>query len=230
MWEEAKRNNDFAVFQPYLEKIVAMKSEFVELWGYEDNRYDTLLDMYEEGMTVKKKLDSVFGALHGRLVPLLSEIQGAAQPDTSFLHQSFDTAKQKQFSLFILGQLGYDFEAGRLDETVHPFATGLSPGDVRVTTRYLPNDVVSALFGTIHECGHALYEQNVSPDLIALLYARAHQWNPRIAVAFLGERRRAQRSVLEPVLWRSAEAVSGAARSGACGRFFTKRSTGWSLP
>jgi carboxypeptidase Taq len=65
-----------------------------------------------------------------------------------------------------LKELHYDFEAGRLDETVHPFATGLNPGDVRITTRYLPNDVVSALFGTIHECGHALYEQNISPDLI----------------------------------------------------------------
>lgn len=165
VWEEAKHDNDFSKLQPYLEKIVAAKQEFVELWGYEGNQYNTLLDMYEEGMTVEK-LDQVFGTLRAELVPLLKEIQSAPKPDTSFLDQTFDIAKQKQFSLYMLKQLNYDFEAGRLDETAHPFATGLNPGDVRITTRYLPNDVVSALFGTIHECGHALYEQNISPDLI----------------------------------------------------------------
>ena len=80
----------------------------------------------------------------------------------AFLKQHYDVTKQKEFSLFILKQLGYDFEAGRLDESEHPFATGLNPGDVRITTKYKPNDVAFALFGTIHECGHALYEQNIS--------------------------------------------------------------------
>jgi carboxypeptidase Taq len=100
-------------------------------------------------------------------VPLLSAIQASPhKPETGFLRQTFDKEKQKKFSLYILEQMGYDFEAGRLDETVHPFATGLNPGDVRITTRYLPDDVNSALFGTIHEGGHALYEQNISPELI----------------------------------------------------------------
>ncbi|WP_068775575.1 carboxypeptidase M32 [Paenibacillus sp. FJAT-26967] len=164
-WEEAKETSDFAMFQPYLEKIVDTNLKFVELWGYEGHKYNTLLDMYEPGMTVEK-LDEVFGALRQEVVPLLAEIQKAEKPDRSFLRQKFDAAKQKQFSLLILKELGYDFEAGRLDETVHPFATGLNPGDVRITTRYLPEDATSALFGTIHECGHALYEQNISPDLI----------------------------------------------------------------
>ncbi|GIQ62906.1 hypothetical protein PACILC2_14740 [Paenibacillus cisolokensis] len=81
------------------------------------------------------------------------------------MRQSFDKDAQKAFSLFILKEMGYDFSAGRLDESVHPFAIGLSPGDVRITTRYLPDDVTSALFGTIHEGGHALYEQNIDPEL-----------------------------------------------------------------
>jgi carboxypeptidase Taq len=154
------------LFQPYLEKIIAANLEFIELWGYKDNKYDTLLDMYEPGMTVAK-LDEVFGALRKKLVPLVASIQASSnQPETKFLHQIFTKEQQKKFSLFILQQMGYDFEAGRLDETVHPFATGLNPGDVRITTRYLEDDVVSALFGTIHEGGHALYEQNISTELI----------------------------------------------------------------
>lgn len=166
VWEEAKHKGDWAMFQPYLEKIVAANQEFIDLWGFQGKRYNTLLDMYEPGMTVEK-LDQVFGALRDRSVPLLRKLQASAnQPETGFLRQTFDKEKQRQFSLFILKEMGYDFEAGRLDETVHPFATGLNPGDVRITTRYLPDDVVSALFGTIHEGGHALYEQNISKDLL----------------------------------------------------------------
>ncbi|WP_159883371.1 carboxypeptidase M32 [Paenibacillus puerhi] len=165
-WEDAKEQSDFDSFQPYLEKIVEFNQEFIELWGYEGHKYNTLLDMYEPGMTVEK-LDQVFGALREQVVPLLAAIQASgAKPDTGFLKQTFDQEKQKKFSLFILEQMGYDFDAGRLDETVHPFATGLNPGDVRITTRYLKDDVNSALFGTIHEGGHALYEQNISPELL----------------------------------------------------------------
>ncbi|MDF2961432.1 MAG: peptidase [Paenibacillus sp.] len=166
VWEEAKHEADYAKFQPYLEKIVATNLEFIDLWGYEGHKYNTLLDMYEPGMTVSK-LDQVFGALREKVVPLLTAIQASPHKQaTGFLKQTFDKDKQKAFSLYILKQMGYDFEAGRLDETVHPFATGLNPGDVRITTRYLLDDVNSALFGTIHEGGHALYEQNISPELI----------------------------------------------------------------
>lgn len=166
VWEEAKHTSDWALFQPYLEKIVAANHEFIDLWGHKGTKYNTLLDMYEPGMT-EEKLDQVFGELRSKLVPLAAAIaRSAQQPDTSFLKQTFAKEQQKAFSLFTLKQMGYDFDAGRLDETVHPFATGLNPGDVRITTRYLENDVVSALFGTIHEGGHALYEQNISTDLI----------------------------------------------------------------
>ena len=165
VWEEAREKSDFSLFRPYLEKIVAANLEFVDLWGYEGHKYNTFLDMYEPGMTVGE-LDRVFAELRDRLVPLLANVrQSPHQPDTSFLRGTFDKERQKQFSLFILRDLGYDFEAGRLDESAHPFATGLNPGDVRITTRYLPDDVTSALFGTIHEFGHALYEQNIAKDL-----------------------------------------------------------------
>ncbi|XEC92611.1 carboxypeptidase M32 [Paenibacillus tarimensis] len=165
-WEEAKANNDFAGFEPYLEKIISYTQQFIDLWGVKETRYDTLLDSYEPGMTTAQ-LDRLFSGLREKLVPLAAAIAGSPhQPDTSFLKQTYAKEAQKDFSLYILQQMGYDFQAGRLDESVHPFATGLSPGDVRITTRYLPNDVTSALFGTIHEGGHALYEQNIMSELI----------------------------------------------------------------
>ncbi|MFP3471146.1 carboxypeptidase M32, partial [Micrococcus sp. SIMBA_144] len=93
-------------------------------------------------------------------------VQASDQPKTDFLFEHFPEDKQQAFSMDILKKMGYDFEAGRLDKTVHPFATGLNPGDVRVTTKYDEKDFRTAVFGTIHEGGHALYEQNLSPQLI----------------------------------------------------------------
>lgn len=164
-WEEAKANNDFHGFLPYLEQMIDYKKQFVELWGYEENKYDTLLDMYEPGMTVKQ-LDDVFGALREKLVPLVAAITERGGVDASFLNRKVPIKRQKEFSLFILKEIGYDFDAGRLDETVHPFAVGLNPGDVRVTTRYIEDEFLNSLFSSIHEGGHALYEQNISPELI----------------------------------------------------------------
>ncbi|RAP78192.1 carboxypeptidase M32 [Paenibacillus montanisoli] len=165
-WEEAKANSDYASFEPYLDKIINYTNQFIDLWGVKGTRYDTLLDMYEPGMTTAE-LDRVFGGLREKLVPLSAAIAASPhQPETGFLKQSYAKEAQKKFSLFILDQLGFDFSGGRLDESAHPFATGLNPGDVRITTRYLTDDVTSALFGTIHECGHAMYEQNIRQDLI----------------------------------------------------------------
>ncbi|MFD0051665.1 carboxypeptidase M32 [Actinomycetes bacterium NPDC127524] len=169
VWEEARETSDFAMFQPYLEKIVQYTRRFVQYWGYEGNPYNTLLDIYEPGMTVEV-LDKVFGELRERIVPLVRKIsESENKPETEFLYKHFTKEKQEKFSLDILKQLGYDFEAGRLDETVHPFATGINTGDVRVTTRYDENDFRGAIFGTIHECGHAIYEQNIAEELTGTL-------------------------------------------------------------
>lgn len=166
MWEVAKANNDYASFEPYLDKIIAYTNQFIDYWGVKGTRYDTLLDAYEPGMTTAE-LDRIFGGLREKLVPLSAAIAASPhQPETGFLKQDYAIDAQKRFSLFILEQMGFDFAAGRLDESAHPFATGLNPGDVRITTRYLKDDVTSALFGTIHEGGHALYEQNIRQDLV----------------------------------------------------------------
>ncbi|TDQ42827.1 carboxypeptidase M32 [Aureibacillus halotolerans] len=165
-WEGAKVSGDFASFQPYLEKIVANTKEFLELWGYEGNPYNTLMDQFEPGITVET-VDRVFGQVREAIVPLLEKIkQSPNAPETDFLFRSFPQDKQKAFSLDVLKSMGYDFDAGRLDTAVHPFAIGLNPNDVRVTTKYDEKDFRTAVFGTIHEGGHALYEQNISEDLI----------------------------------------------------------------
>mgnify|MGYP005829623091 CR=1 FL=1 len=164
-WEGAKEDDDFDSFQPYLEKLVEFNKKFIGYWGYEGNKYNTLLDMYEPGVTVEV-LDRVFGELREKIVPLVQQIsESNSKPNTAFIFEHFPKEKQKEFSLKILEQIGYDFKSGRLDETVHPFAIGLNPGDVRVTTKYDEGDWRTAIFGTIHEGGHALYEQNISGEL-----------------------------------------------------------------
>lgn len=165
VWEKAREASDFPMFKPYLEKIVAMTKRFITYWGFEGNKYNTLLDLYEPGMTTTV-LDRVFSDLRNSIVPLVQKIANSDnKPKTDFLFQPFPKEQQRAFSIEILKQMGYDFAAGRLDETVHPFATGINRGDVRITTRYDESDFRMAVFGTIHEGGHALYEQNISDEL-----------------------------------------------------------------
>lgn len=163
-WEEARANNDFPHYLPYLEKIVDFKRKFAEIYGYEEHPYDALLDEFEPGLTVKR-LDPLFAKLRESSVRLLEKIQnrGKRTHDEIF-NQSFEIEKQKEFNRFILPIIGFDMEAGRLDETIHPFAQTVNTGDVRLTTRYIENNVRSALFGTIHEAGHGIYEQHVNPE------------------------------------------------------------------
>lgn len=162
-WEEARENNDFARFLPYLEKIVDYKRKFAEIYGYEDHPYDALLDEFEPGLTVKV-LDPLFAKLRDSSVKLLERIQqNGKRTEVEIFNQSFAIEKQKEFNRYILPIIGFDLEAGRLDETVHPFAQTVNTGDVRLTTRYLERNVRSALFGTIHEAGHGIYEQHVNP-------------------------------------------------------------------
>lgn len=168
-WEEAKVKSDFQIFLPYLKEIIDYQKKFVHYWGIKNgSAYNTLLDKYEPDMTTDK-LDELFGELKATIVPLIQAIQASPnKPDTTMLFEHFPKNGQREASLEILTQLGYDFEAGRLDETVHPFMIGLNSGDIRVTTKYDESDFRSAIFGTIHECGHALYEQNIDPLLNGL--------------------------------------------------------------
>lgn len=169
VWEEAKEASDFSMFEPYLEKLVAKTKEMIGYWGEKNGSpYNTLLDQYEPGMTTQV-LDEVFGNLRGRIVDLVQKIAASEnKPETDFLYGHFPKKQQHDFSVRILEQLGYDFQAGRLDETVHPFMTNINRQDIRVTTKYDEQDFRSAVFGTIHEAGHALYEQNLGAELAGM--------------------------------------------------------------
>ncbi len=171
VWEEAKTTSNFKLFSPYLKKIIETLRKFIIYRGYQSgNPYNTLLDDYEEGMTVEK-LDLFFNTLRERIVPLVHKIREKSQPECSFLDESYPIVKQKEFSNFIAKHIGYDFDAGMIKESMHPFTLGFGPNDVRITTHYHEKNLMSAIFSTIHECGHAIYEQQISQNLDGTLLA-----------------------------------------------------------
>lgn len=164
-WEEARSKNDYNMFKPYLEKMIKFNEEFLEYWGYEGSKYNTLLDFYEPGITVEK-LDAVFGELRKAIVDLLNRIKKSGfKPNTEAFYKHFTKKEQEDFGIFILKKLGYDLEAGRVDVSTHPFTIEFNNKDVRITTRYDENEFRGALFSSIHEGGHAIYEQDIPDEL-----------------------------------------------------------------
>ncbi len=161
VWAEARKKSDFKKFEPSLEKIIKLCNRVAEAYGYEDEPYDALLDNYEPGMTAKE-VEAVFTPLRSDLVRLLEKITAARNvPDESIVERDYDVDKQKILGEMVSASMGYDYTAGRLDESTHPFTIGFGPGDTRITTRYNPKRLNDALFGTIHETGHALYEMGI---------------------------------------------------------------------
>ncbi len=164
VWVEAKQTNNFALYEPTLSKIVELQKKLIECFGYEGHPYDALLDQYEPGLTVEK-LDPLFTNLRDQTARLLQRLRSSSdQPSNSFLFEEYGVEKQKEFNRALLPQLGFDMDAGHMGISEHPFASSINTGDVRLTTRYKKNDLRSAIFGTVHECGHALYEQGINPD------------------------------------------------------------------
>lgn len=163
-WVNARKASDFKAFLPWLEKVVKLTKDKADAYGYEGEPYNALLDDYEPGATVDQIAD-VFEQLRQDLVTLLGKIKDAPnKPDVSIVRRAFDVDKQKLFGEAVAGAIGFDFQAGRLDITTHPFCSGLGPGDTRITTRYNPNKINDALFGTMHETGHALYEMGLPKE------------------------------------------------------------------
>ena len=163
-WEEAKEKSDFGIFKPHLEKVINMKKEYVKFIGSKGNKYDTLLDEFEKGMTVDK-LDKLFEELKSGILELLNKIKKSNKENEDKLSGNYPIEKQKEFSLKVMKDLGFDFDGGRLDKSVHPYTINLGYGDVRITTHYNDKDLRPAVLGCIHECGHALYEQGFKEEL-----------------------------------------------------------------
>jgi carboxypeptidase Taq len=162
IWQEARQVNDFASFTPWLERIVNLKRQEAKAVGYRDVPYDALLDEYEPGATTAQ-IRQLFADLCTDLVPLVGKIVASRQqPRQNILDGEFPIEEQRTFGRSAAAAIGFDFEAGRLDETAHPFCSGLGPGDCRITTRYNPRHFSDAFFGTLHEAGHGIYEQGLN--------------------------------------------------------------------
>lgn len=162
VWIEARQKNDFKLFAPELKKVFDLTRQYADYIGYKDHPYDALHDMYEVGST-SANVKKVFEPLRNETVKLVQAIQGGKKQNSDkVLHQAYDEGLQETFAVDVVKTFGYDFHHGRLDRTVHPFAQGISKYDVRITTRYSPNFVSMALFGTMHEAGHAMYEQGIA--------------------------------------------------------------------
>jgi len=171
-WVAARQASDFAAFQPHLEKMVGYARKFAEYYGYEEHPYDALLEDYEPGMTCRK-LKAIIEPLRAELVPFLRRLmEKGTRPDTSLLDGTFDAETQRRLCRRALEVIRYDFEAGDLADVAHPFTTTIGPGDVRITNRYLEAQLLSSLFGALHEGGHALYNQGMPEELYALGLAR----------------------------------------------------------
>jgi carboxypeptidase Taq len=166
IWVKARNKSDFSAFAPILAELVDINREQADLLGFAEHRYDALLDLYEPDLKTSA-VDALFTELKKDLIPLAKEITGrTTAPDAGFLNQKFDPAKQESFGLKVLNDMKYDFQRGRQDRSAHPFTTSFTPYDVRITTRFDEKDLLSALFSTIHEGGHALYDQGLPVDLV----------------------------------------------------------------
>ena len=165
-WREARATSNFSIFRPHLEKVVDLKREYVTFFPPADHPYDALLDDFEPGMkTVEIK--SIFSRLRPRQVALVQAVQQRPQVDDGCLRQTFAEREMWDFAVDVISAFGFDWARGRQDKSAHPFATAFSPDDVRITTRYDARQPFQLLFGTLHEAGHALYEQGVHPKIIS---------------------------------------------------------------
>lgn len=165
-WAKARAENSFRIVEPLLEKTLDFSRQMANFFPGYRHIADPLIDSLDEGMTVAM-IRPVFEQLRTGLIPLLEAITSEGPADDSCLRKNFPEAEQLRFGLEVSRSLGYDFNRGRQDKSPHPFTTSFSISDVRITTRIKENYLGEALFSTIHETGHALYEQGINPDFEA---------------------------------------------------------------
>ncbi len=162
-WKAARERNDFPAFAPWLDKMMTLSRRKADCLsdGKAAEPYDALLDQYEPGMTAKQ-IEGIFTPLRAQLTDLIKDVAKSKKKiSTKCLEVKYDAAKQHALGLAVLKAIGFDLDAGRLDTTTHPFCEGLGPGDTRLTTRYRDEHFSDALYGTLHEAGHGIYEQGL---------------------------------------------------------------------
>lgn len=166
-WAKARTENSFTGFQQPLHELIQLKKQEAGMLGYEKHPYNALMNDYDKGLTVAT-VDHLFDDLKPQLLVLLDSIKHKTPVDTSFLHQHFNKDDQWKFGMEILKRIGFDFDAGRQDISLHPFTTNFSSMDVRVTTRIDESDFGNMTWSCIHEGGHALYEQGLPAEQYGL--------------------------------------------------------------
>lgn len=160
-WKGARAKSDYQAFKPWLEKMVGLSRRKAECLSRGGELYNALLDLYEPGATADE-IEAVFTPLRERLSAFIRDIaSNGTPPDTSMLDTKIPEPMQHRFGLRVLEAIGFDLKTGRLDVTTHPFCSGIAPGDTRLTTRYRDERFTDALYGTMHEGGHGLYEQGL---------------------------------------------------------------------
>lgn len=164
-WVEARAEDDFARFQPHLERVMENRRIYAAHFTPYDHVYDPLLDNYEPGLKTAEVI-RIFNDLRPHQVELIKAISECPQVENSFLHLDYDERKQWDFGVEVISKFGYDWRRGRQDKSAHPFTSSYGVDDVRITTRLQPDYLGTALFGTLHEAGHALYNQGFSRSLI----------------------------------------------------------------
>ena len=167
-WVQARAENDYSIFAPHLQTIVDLLKDKTEAIGYETCAYDVLVDDYEPDAK-SDQIEQVFADLREELVPLIEEVRSSEkQPRSEIVGRKFNVDRQREVGIRAARAIGFDFDAGRLDVTHHPFCCTVGPSDCRITTRYDETHFNTAFFGTLHEAGHGLYEQGLRKDQFGL--------------------------------------------------------------
>jgi carboxypeptidase Taq len=159
---EARGKSDFSIFRPHLEKVVELVKKYISFFPPADHPYDTLLDNYEPGMKTAD-VKAIFDGLRPKQVKLIKAIASVKQVKDDFLYGKYNEKKMIDFGADVVTRFGYDWNRGRQDKAPHPFETTFSVDDVRITTRFEKDNPTATLFSTMHESGHAMYEQGVNP-------------------------------------------------------------------
>jgi carboxypeptidase Taq len=161
VWAQARATSDFALFRPHLEKVIALKRRYVTFFPPAGHPYDVLLDEFEPGLKTAD-VKRLFETLRPRQVRIIRALAGRPLPPRGFLNAPYVEADILRFASDVITAFGFDWTRGRQDKSVHPFAVGIGPADVRITTRWVDAQPLALLFGTLHEAGHAMYEQGVN--------------------------------------------------------------------
>ena len=167
-WAKAREDNKFIDFAPTLERLILLKKKWANYAFPDLDPYDANIDTFERGMRMKC-LTPIFDKLKSKLIPLIESINKSGnKPNADFLEGDFSIDKQKSLANILSKDIGFDFDRGRMDVSVHPFCGGGHPTDVRITTRYQSNNFIESIFAVIHETGHGLYEQGRMPGFLDL--------------------------------------------------------------